>query len=619
MEKTALQQVELSSFSSKSGRWWVLVAAVLAFVVLLWLGLRTMGKPATPPVEGMVPLASKVVEPRTISPPASRSLWTCPGPVHRILGDGRTLVAATEGGLLLRENDAWRLITREWGLPAHDFRDLAFFGGTWCGATARGLVRLNGRNTDLILLGPARDPWTTTCLLTDGNLLWVGTAHGPVAWDGKRAWRFPISSAGCDERVLDLVQAGTRRIVRLERGGLSEITSRGIVPLQGVPAGTVTALAGSDALWIGTAQGLYRWTDGGAIAVDPSTGGPSPAIVSLCSERGTTLAATFEGTIFEVSGNRLVSRCAGNGGMLSSVGLVEGSIWLGYANGLTNGAGDRIVVPGCLSANHVTAILPTPRGTLVGTFREGLVLLTGDDRVIPLGRDFPSGEVNALLEIGGRIWVATQRGIAVATRQGAESGDWEYRYPDLRCLTLSEREGEILIGTHRGLLRENKGRVALLGRDEGLPGETVFSLLWCGDTLWLGTSGGLARMVAGRPIETIRDPAIPSGWVTALVAVPQGFLGGMYGGGVFGRFEGEFRRLRRKGDINPQAAIATRQGALLGTANEGVLAWVGGEFVSLGYADGLPGLNVTAFAANGESLWVGTTTGLLRYPLAGDW
>ena len=91
---------------------------------------------------------------------------------------------------------------------------------------------------------------------------------------------------------------------------------------------------------------------------------------------------------------------------------------------------------------------------------------------------------------------------------------------------------------------------------------------------------------------------------------------GTYGGGLFrldagGRWQ-RFPDLTGPIEINPNAMAVTATHVYAGTLSRGLLAFDRRTQRWATIASGLPSMNVTALAAEGDHLYVGTDNGLVR-------
>jgi diguanylate cyclase (GGDEF)-like protein len=146
------------------------------------------------------------------------------------------------------------------------------------------------------------------------------------------------------------------------------------------------------------------------------------------------------------------------------------------------------------------------------------------DRIVwqrerPLGEPVPMPGIRMLLEDHhGRIWVASSSGLGRIDRPGAPrqrlsiaEADGEIRYrrqDDSLHGLLQDAERRLWVGTSAGLhILDPDGRVLARYRvADGLPGPVVWNIYRHVDgSLWLATSGGLARVVRdGNEIEGLQ-------------------------------------------------------------------------------------------------------------------
>jgi len=276
----------------------------------------------------------------------------------------------------------------------------------------------------------------------------------------------------------------------------------------------------------------------------------------------------------------------------------------------------------------ITDVVTSPQGDVwIGTFERGVGRLTGDRwEQYGLGEGLPSLEINALVDHRGVIWVATNGGVALYVEgRFAEHP----RLASLRetAITSLVSDGEALwIGTGRGVWRlAPDGQVASLGVREGLNNAHVYALAPSRTTLWAGTLGGLTGLrLDGRP-SPLDSPSVTAGpgglshnWINALLTRDATVWVGTYGGGV-DRFDGDtwqrvFPAPGETLEINPGAACWLGDRAVFGTLDRGLLVVQedGSRARLLTDVLGLAAPSVTAVHADGGTLWIGTTAGLLR-------
>lgn len=101
-----------------------------------------------------------------------------------------------------------------------------------------------------------------------------------------------------------------------------------------------------------------------------------------------------------------------------------------------------------------------------------------------------------LVAHGEQLWLASEQGVMRIDSTGANTRTWDL--PDATCLAASPRG--IWVGTRLGLSLITANEWV---RDLEPRGIAITSLLVAGDTLWVGTSSGLAYVAPGRVDMTI--------------------------------------------------------------------------------------------------------------------
>jgi ligand-binding sensor domain-containing protein len=96
----------------------------------------------------------------------------------------------------------------------------------------------------------------------------------------------------------------------------------------------------------------------------------------------------------------------------------------------------------------------------------------------------------------GTVWVGTWGG-GLGRFDGSNWTNFTVKdgLPSNHVFMLHEdAEGKLWIGTSEGLTRQSEGGYETLTTDDGLFANTIFSMSTDGDTLWVGSYGGVARI-----------------------------------------------------------------------------------------------------------------------------
>jgi ligand-binding sensor domain-containing protein len=182
------------------------------------------------------------------------------------------------------------------------------------------------------------------------------------------------------------------------------------------------------------------------------------------------------------------------------------------------------------------------------------------------------------------------------------------------------REGGMVVATPTGLSFVDRSGVRSLYVFHGLVNNHVYTVASRGRQTLAGTLGGVSILDddSVRANYTTGNSHLKHNWITALVRVDDGWFAGTYGAGVF-RLDahGEWHSFPGEGDravVNPNAMVAIGDRVYAGSLDRGLLVFdrTSGRWTST--ATGLPSRNVTALAAGGGYLYVGTDNGLVRMP-----
>ena len=436
---------------------------------------------------------------------------------------------------------------------------------------------------------------------------------------------------------------------------------------------TVTALAGTDAdVWIGTLdRGVWHWRAGAVDRFDESSGLPDARVLAIAAHGDRTYVGTALG-VAEFEGGRY-ARTLGAGLFARAVAVRHDTLLVGTLDGAL--AEIPLGARSSRGARPIVHDAPAPierfvdaDGMLYALAQDALYAI--DDRTSALRRlvgadagRLTDRNVSALaLDTAGRLWVGYfDRGLDILDAQGQRAMHVENDHVFCVNRIVHDAAGGVTaVATANGLvLFDSSGRPKqVLGRAEGLiadhitdlvlnaggmtvatpagltfiDGEGsrstnafhglvnnhVYALGAAGTELVAGTLGGVSMLDNGsiHASYTTANSALTHNWITAIARVDEEWFAGTYGGGLFrldvkGKWH-RFAEVTGPIEINPNAMAVTETHVFAGTLSRGLLAFDRRTQRWTTVDAGLPSLNVTALAADGDHLYVGTDNGLVR-------
>ncbi|MGH9939563.1 MAG: hypothetical protein ACREAM_25260, partial [Blastocatellia bacterium] len=285
--------------------------------------------------------------------------------------------------------------------------------------------------------------------------------------------------------------------------------------------------------------------------------------------------------------------------------------------------------PGALASNLISALAFDDLGRLwAGSFRNGVDVIAPNG--VLDGRRVAHLESETIREINALVWDERSKRMLAATAQGLVSFDGSFGSERLgaadgllsnsvlsaAAFQRGDRAG-LALATSRGLSLGESKRWRGLTAVQGLPGNSVYSVLSHRDFIYAGALGGLAQIAGGRVVRVFKDSnsKLTHNWVTAICeAGPRLFIG-TYGGGVFElTAAGEFASFASeigKQIVNPNAMASDGERLYVGALDG---AWVldlrSQKWTRL--KDELPSSVVLSVAIDGERVYFGTTSGIAR-------
>jgi hypothetical protein len=501
----------------------------------------------------------------------------------------------------------------------------------------------------------------------------VALAAGGLFLRRDRAWE-ELRTGWGTLHVRDLVESpGGELLIGAQEGLFRAAWGATVLErLDGAPVRSL-ALAPGGAVWAGGEQGLRR-VDAGSVR---TVAAPDPWVDAVAVQGTTLLVLTpqglargpFDGPFTPVAGAEEASSVAVLGAEVYAAG--QGRLWRFGATGrpaeeLPGAPVRRIFVRGGalfadtdrgllrrgasgwgLARPRPSSLPPGPSAVNALAWREGRVLagLFNGGLVVgsPGGGSHPAAStsglelmwspvrgseawgVNAILNAGGAVHVASLRG--VARLEGGALTAVEPKDAGAAFSLASTREG-LVHGYGQGVLLPGP---RMLSAFHGLPGNQALALAEGpegSNLLFVGTPTGLGAIAGGRVAWRTEpgDGRLPHPWVTALAVRGEDLYVGTYGGGV-ARRAGRPAGWREPGPfaafpetaglkVNPGCLVEAGGRLYLGTDGRGLwrLSLDGSRFVPLRLP--LPSQHVTAIQPGPEGLYVGTPEGLARLPLS---
>ena len=324
---------------------------------------------------------------------------------------------------------------------------------------------------------------------------------------------------------------------------------------QGLGNQVVTALRRDRAgfLWVGTENGLYRYDGHRFLLFSTADGLPGESITGLHEAPDGTL---FVGTTHGLAWRRGIRFAASPndalGGVTFTQGVAadaQGNLYLTTTKGLAraklraDGADVQLEMlpppPGGAKNARITSVWVDPEGAVwfgcglsVCRFSEGKVQVWGEGEGVPA-----DGWQYLLKDHAGNLWARSRVWLielpAGAQRfhtiSPADAGALHFGFPGLAL----DHEGTLLVPTDSGLSMLRGGTWTRAGHRQGLAGGTVTAALFDGDSMWLGTTGGLARWTGYGKWESFTESeGLASGANLALIEDASGGLWAGSGGGL---------------------------------------------------------------------------------------
>jgi hypothetical protein len=505
------------------------------------------------------------------------------------------IVATADKGLLVYDGKSFSQI-----YPVEkQYRQITCVLGTerenlLIGTKQRGVLLFDGQR--ITALHPTLENVNVTALAGDETDLWVGTIdRGVLHWYGGETETFGEQQGMPDPHVLSIALQGETTYVGTAVG--IGVFQRGKFSHLIAPNAFATAL-------LATPQALIIGTEDQGVLTLPLKAASSQI----------QLPATREVQTMQVE--QLFSRGSDVYALTAAALYRMNDRGLDWEQVLQRG-------PATLTDRNVSALAVDASGRLwIGYFNRGLDRIDGPDGPVHHIEDQHVFCVNRILPEAksGAIDVATANGLVKFDSAGNEEQILT-RADGLIAdhVTDVAPYGEgLALATPAGLTFLDSHGARSVYVFQGLVNNHVYALGVSRDQLLAGTLGGIS-MFDREDVQanyTVANSGLKHNWITAVVAVGTGWMVGTYGAGVLGLdSDGRFYALGDATgpfDVNFNAMLVTPQHVLAGTLGQGFYAYSRSSQRWTRIAEGLPSSNVTAFAANGDYVYVGTDNGLVR-------
>lgn len=505
------------------------------------------------------------------------------------------VVATSNAGILLFNGRVFRQIVPE----SSDARDITAIlptasGHLLLGTKKRGVLLYDG--TRITVLHPILDNLHVTTLAGTETDLWVGTLNkGVLRLHGGEVDGFTESEGLPDAQVLSLATSGNTTyagtatgVAVFEQGRFSHTLASGVL--------ATALLATPKLLYVGS-------EDEGVIAIPLE--GRRPNLDHREADQLAEVRQLF------MSGD-------------AAFALARGGVYRKDAHAF---GWQRVLesTGAVLTDRNISALAADRNGQLwIGYFDRGLDILGADNGRVRHVEDEHVFCVNRILVDPGSagIDVATANGLVRFDASGSEQ----------QILTradglIADHVTDVVpygnglaVATPAGLTFLDASGARSMYAFHGLVNNHVYALGASGNELMAGTLGGLSELERGdvKLNYTTATSNLKHNWITAVSKVGSEWMVGTYGAGVLGldssgRFH-SFQTASGPIEINPNALLVTNDYVLAGSLGSGLYLYDRQSERWSVIRDGLPSLNVTAFAATNGYIYIGTDNGLVRIP-----
>ncbi len=416
-------------------------------------------------------------------------------------------------------------------------------------------------------------------LIFSGNNLSRFDGKNFVWFDKPRATTMAVAPDG------DLWVGTTEELIRIPSSSFNQYKLTGLVSYHPLPGKATPIMrlrfSRSGVLWVGTADGLFRFEHDQFVAVGPRV---STRQIEE-APNGNLLLTTGEGFL-EFAGSELVP----HPGLAAQLGVKD---------------------------NEIFDVLRDRRGNTWYCTGKG-VAREANGQIEKLGNYDSSGQsaFRAHEDAQGTIWIGKEEGLFRATSTGLESVAAGIAVRSL----YSDRDDNLWVTTNGdGLYRFKDRAIRMFTTADGLPNNVVNTVMATHDgTIWAGMNcGGIARFDGTRFQIYNEKNGLANSCVWALAEDANRDLWiATWGGGAFRYHNGNFTQYTKSqgmADDQVTSILAARDGSIWFATRNGLSRLKNGQFRNFTTADGLSANGILrVFQDRAGNIWTGSRQGLDR-------
>lgn len=274
-----------------------------------------------------------------------------------------------------------------------------------------------------------------------------------------------------------------------------------------------------------------------------------------------------------------------------------------------------------LTDNNISALAIDENERIwIGTFREGIDVFSANGKKLKHLETENIREINGLNARQNEVIASTSSGVLrfdanLTEKSFIESAVLPSRSVSQVLQIKNEKQDFTAVSTVKGLFFQDKSEKRFFSTINGLPANSVFSILYARDSLFAGTMSGLAQIEKGRITRVFKtsNSELKNNWISALSLAGDRIFIGTYGGGIFElTSSGEILAVETgKIFVNPNALFSDGETIYAGTL-DGAWAMNLTTGKRLLIKDILPSATVLSIAADRENIYFGTTGGIAR-------